>query len=75
MKIKKSSFNRFSSPHNNDHGSEISLEDGREGSTRRENKMNNIRQERKEIRMESNDRERKRMHKLIMLFRLTIFTF
>jgi len=59
----------MSSPHYNDCASEMSdcssLEEGREGSSsRRGNTIITIRQDRKARRVESNNRERRRMHEL-----------
>jgi len=59
----------LTSPHYNDCASEMSdcssLEEGREGSnSRRGNTIITIRQDRKARRVESNNRERRRMHEL-----------
>ena len=65
----------MSSPHYNDCASEMSdcssLEEGREGSSsRRGNTIITIRQDRKARRVESNNRERRRMHELNHAFQV-----
>ena len=63
------------SPQYNDCGSEMSdcssMEEGRDGSTRRGNNILTIRQDRKARRVESNNRERRRMHELNHAFQVT----
>ena len=50
------------------------MEEGRDGSTRRGNNMLTIRQDRKARRVESNNRERRRMHELNHAFQVTLIT-
>ena len=67
----------MSPPPYNDCASEMSdcssMEEGRETSNRRGNTIITIRQDRKARRVESNNRERRRMHELNHAFQVGIF--